>query len=117
VFLSDADNHASLIEGMRHSRAAERRIFRHNSVEHLEECLRKTIGRPKLVVFESVYSMSGSIAPIKQICAAARRHGALTILDEVHALGMYGSRGAGNKRTIISPLKPCFLQEYESTKI
>ena len=95
IVFSDADNHASMIEGMRHS-GAERRIFRHNDVAHLDELLAAApAGRPKLVAFESVYSMDGDFGPIGAICDLARRHDALTYLDEVHAVGLYGPRGAG----------------------
>jgi 5-aminolevulinate synthase len=92
---SDAYNHASMIAGIRHSGAA-RRIFRHNDVAHLEELLTAADpATPKIVAFESVYSMDGDISPIEEICDLAHRHGALTYLDEVHAVGMYGQRGAG----------------------
>jgi len=95
VLVSDADNHASMIAGVRHS-GAEKRIFRHNDLAHLEEVLAGIEpGRPKIVVFESVYSMDGDIAPIGRICEIARRHGAMTYLDEVHAVGMYGAHGGG----------------------
>src|SRR5580693_5921374 len=92
---SDALNHASMIAGIRHS-GAVRRIFRHNDVAHLEELLAGADpSTPKIVAFESVYSMDGDVSPIGAICDAAHHHGALTYLDEVHAVGMYGARGAG----------------------
>ena len=95
VVLSDAGNHASMIEGIRHSRA-ERHVFKHNDVADLERIL-KTIDpkRPKLIAFESVYSMDGDIGPIKAICDVADKYNAMTYLDEVHAVGMYGPRGGG----------------------
>ncbi len=95
VVFSDALNHNSMIEGIRQSRA-EKAIFRHNDPAHLDELLaRYDTARPKLVAFESVYSMDGDIGPIGEICDVAQRHGALTFLDEVHAVGMYGRTGAG----------------------
>ncbi|MBC7496125.1 MAG: 5-aminolevulinate synthase [Sphingomonadaceae bacterium] len=95
VVLSDAGNHASMIEGIRHSRA-ERQVFAHNSAEDLDRRLsRLDPARPKLVAFESVYSMDGDIAPIKELCDVADAHGAMTYLDEVHGVGLYGPRGGG----------------------
>ena len=95
VVLSDAGNHASMIEGIRHSRA-ERQVFTHNSPEDLDRRLsRLDPARPKLVAFESVYSMDGDIAPIKELCDVADAHGAMTYLDEVHGVGLYGPRGGG----------------------
>jgi len=95
IIYSDTLNHASMIQGIRYS-GAKRRIFRHNDPAHLEALIREDDpAAAKLIAFESVYSMDGDIAPIGAICDVAERHGALTYLDEVHAVGMYGPHGAG----------------------
>src|ERR1700741_1429209 len=95
AIFSDALNDNSMIEGIRRS-GAERFIFRHNDVTHLDELMSSVAPeRPKIVAFESVYSMDGDIAPIAMICDVAEKHGAITYLDEVHAVGLYGPRGGG----------------------
>lgn len=95
IYFSDSKNHASLIHGIRNGRC-EKKVFRHNDPEHLEELLRNTdISRPKIIVFESVYSMSGTVGPIKEIVELAERFNALVFIDEVHAVGLYGPTGAG----------------------
>jgi 5-aminolevulinate synthase len=93
VFLSDSKNHASLIQGIRHS-GAEKKIFPHNDLETLENILRDVKGTP-CIVFESVYSMDGYVSKIPEICALAEKYNAITYLDEVHAVGLYGETGAG----------------------
>ncbi|MBB4797743.1 5-aminolevulinate synthase [Brevundimonas bullata] len=95
IIFSDALNHASMIEGIRHG-GGPRHIFRHNDLEHLEELLAAApLAAPKLVAFESVYSMDGDIADIAGTIALAKKYGAMTYLDEVHAVGLYGATGAG----------------------
>ena len=95
IIFSDAMNHASMIDGVRHS-GAEKKIFRHNDTAQLEELLQSAPkDAPKLIVFESVYSMDGDIAPIADICDLADKYNAMTYLDEVHAVGLYGHGGGG----------------------
>lgn len=95
IYFSDSKNHASLIHGIRNGRC-DKKVFRHNDTEHLEELLKDTdINRPKIIVFESVYSMCGTVGPIKDIIDLAHKYNALVFLDEVHAVGLYGPTGAG----------------------
>jgi 5-aminolevulinate synthase len=96
IVFSDASNHNSMISGIRTAAREQRRVFRHNDLAHLEELLQAApADAPKLIAFESVYSMDGDIADLPGTVALAKRYGAMTYLDEVHAVGMYGPRGAG----------------------
>jgi len=95
IFLSDELNHASMISGIRNSKV-KKRIYRHLDMEHLEEILKSIdITRPKVITFESAYSMDGLISPIEKICELAKKYNAMTYIDEVHSVGLYGNRGAG----------------------
>jgi 5-aminolevulinate synthase len=95
TIFSDQNNHASIISGIRNSRL-QKEIFRHNDTGHLESLLSKyPKTHPKIIIFESIYSMNGNFANIKEICNVAKKYNALTYLDEVHAVGLYGKRGAG----------------------
>lgn len=95
VVFSDAMNHASMVHGMKSS-GVEKRVFRHNDLTHLEDLLKSVdASRPKVIAFESVYSMEGDIAPLEEICDLADKYNAFTYLDEVHAVGLYGPRGGG----------------------
>ena len=93
VYISDSKNHASLIQGIKHS-GAEKHIFKHNDLEQLETILKTVKGTP-CIVFESVYSMDGFMSKIPEICDLAEKYGAITYIDEVHAVGLYGNRGGG----------------------
>ena len=95
IYFTDSMNHASLINGMRHSKA-EKQIWKHNDMEDLEDKLRKAPSHvAKIIVFESVYSMSGTVSPIPEVIKLAKKYNALTFLDEVHAVALYGKTGAG----------------------
>ena len=95
IFFSDELNHASIIEGIRHHKP-EKYIFKHNDAKHLEELISKVdINAPKIIVFESAYSMEGVVSPMKEICRIAKKYNALTYVDEVHTVGLYGREGSG----------------------
>ncbi|KAK2163346.1 hypothetical protein LSH36_81g04045 [Paralvinella palmiformis] len=95
LIFSDSGNHASMIQGIRHSQCPKY-IFRHNDPKHLEEMLQKVdVSLPKIVAFETVHSMTGAVCPLKELCDVAHKYGAITFIDEVHAVGLYGERGAG----------------------
>ncbi len=95
VMFSDESNHASMIHGIKDGRA-EKVVFQHSDMQHLEELLQQyPLDRPKLIIFESVYSMIGDVAPVQEICALAKKYNALTYIDEVHSVGLYGEQGAG----------------------
>ena len=95
IFLSDEKNHASMIQGMKNSKA-KTNYFKHNDMKDLERKLKISAAyKSKVIIFESVYSMDGDFSPIKEICKLAKKYNALTFLDEVHAVGIYGNRGAG----------------------
>ena len=95
VFFSDELNHASMVAGIRNSKS-EKYIYKHLNINHLEELLKSVdINRPKVIAFESAYSMDGQISPIKEICLLAQKYNAMTYIDEVHSVGLYGKRGAG----------------------
>lgn len=99
IFISDERNHASMIEGMRSVHHNRKLVFRHNDTDHLEEILASLpVETPKLVAFESIYSMKGTIAPLKKIIDLAKKYNALTYVDEVHAVGLYGDTGSGMLR-------------------
>jgi 5-aminolevulinate synthase len=100
VMFSDELNHASMIHGVKDGRSAKE-IFRHSDLQHLEELLKQyPLERPKIILFESVYSMTGDAAPIKEFCDLAKKYNALTYIDEVHSVGLYGKRGAGIAETL-----------------
>jgi len=92
---SDAGNHASMIQGIRNS-GVPKHIFKHNDPEHLEMLLKQIdVKVPKIVAFETVHSMTGAVCPLKELCQVAHKYGAITYIDEVHAVGLYGHNGAG----------------------